>query len=61
MGELLDGVHDAVSRIHVLKKRTFIWLSQVLAAAHGNFSWGMWDLSCEVVKSLRNKMIKTSA
>ena len=44
MGELLDGVHDAVSRIHVLKKRKFIWLSQVLAAAHGNFSWGMWDL-----------------
>lgn len=43
MGELLDGVHDAVSRIHVLKKRKFIWLSQVLAAAHGNFSWVMWD------------------
>ena len=34
MGELLDRVHDAVSRIHILKKKKFIWLSQVLAAAH---------------------------
>ena len=28
----------------LLKRCLFVWLCQVLLAAHGIFSWGMWDL-----------------
>ena len=46
MGELLDRVHDAVSRSHILKKKKKIHLAEpgLSCSTYGSFSWGMWDL-----------------